>query len=86
MRTRTTTTTTTTTNTVTESERRPHRPAPAAAAPGYPTELERDWQAADDLVVRIRPLRPIYLESELKFYPGGSSEQTLYLALQNSIA
>lgn len=74
---------TTTTSTVTGSERHPHRPVPAAAPPGYPADLERDWQAADGTVVHIRPLRPDDLESEIRFITG-LSEHTLYLRLQYS--
>jgi len=61
----------------------PHRPPAAAAPPGYPADLERDWQAADGTVVHLRPLRPDDLESEIKFI-AGLSEQTLYLRLQYS--
>ena len=61
----------------------PHRPSADAAPPGYPADLERDWQTADGTVVHLRPLRPDDLESELKFI-AGLSEQTLYLRLQYS--
>ena len=53
----------------------PYRPPAAAAPPGYPADLERDWQTADGTVVHLRPLRPDDLESELKFI-AGLSEQT----------
>ena len=56
---------------------------PGPRPPGYPAELERDWQAADGTAVRIRPLRPDDLESEIRFI-AGLSEQTLYLRLQYS--
>ena len=61
----------------------PDRPPATAAPPGYPAELERDWQAADGTLVHIRPLRPDDLERELSFI-AGLSEQTLYLRLQYS--
>jgi acetyltransferase len=57
---------------------------PAPLPPGYPVDLERDWQAADGTVVHIRPLRPDDLESEIQFVKG-LSEQTLYLRLQYSM-
>lgn len=63
-----------------DAPNRPGLPRP----PGYPADLERDWQAADGTVVHIRPLRPDDLESEIQFVQG-LSEQTLYLRLQYSM-
>lgn len=62
----------------------PPRPLAAAAPPGYPADLERDWQAADGTIVHLRPLRPDDLDREISFV-SGLSEQTLYLRLQYSM-
>ena len=58
--------------------------SPPPLPPGYPTELERTWVAADGTAVTLRPLRPDDLDRELEFIRGLSGE-TLRLRLQYSV-
>jgi acetyltransferase len=58
-------------------------PSPTPLPPGYPTDLERFWQAADGTRIRLRPLRPDDLDRELAFI-AGLSGPTLYQRLQYS--
>lgn len=61
----------------------PSAPSQAELPPGYPTELERVWHAADGQAVRIRALRPSDLDCEIAFVSNLSAE-TLHLRLQYS--